>query len=52
MADREQELVTRSTRGDLAARRGIEQAVRELRAEIATICQQMADERGEPPLEQ
>ena len=39
-------------RGDLATRRSIERVVFEVRTEIATICQQMADERGEPPLDQ
>jgi len=39
-------------RGDLATRRAIERVVFEVRTEIATICQQMADERGEPPLDQ
>jgi hypothetical protein len=39
-------------RGDLAIRRNIERIVYEVRTEIATICQQMADKNGEPPLEQ
>ena len=38
-------------RGDLAVRRSIERVVFEVRAEIANLCQQMADERGEPLLE-
>ncbi|MEY9131933.1 phage terminase Nu1 subunit (DNA packaging protein) [Bradyrhizobium diazoefficiens] len=38
-------------RGDLAIRRSIERVVFEVRTEIATVCQQMADERGEPPLD-
>ena len=37
-------------RGDLATRRAIEQCVLEIRREIATVCNQLADERGEPPL--
>jgi hypothetical protein len=36
-------------RGDLATRRAIERAVFEVRTDIATICQRMADE-SEPPL--
>jgi hypothetical protein len=36
--------------GDLATRRAIERAVLEVRREIATVCERMADERGEPPL--
>jgi hypothetical protein len=36
---------------DLAVRRRIDQVVREVRTEIAAKCSQMADERGEPPLE-
>ncbi len=39
-------------RGDLVVRRNIERAVFELRTEIATICQQMADEANEPPLDE
>jgi hypothetical protein len=39
-------------RGDLAIRRNIERVVYEVRTEIATVCQQMADKSGEPPLEQ
>ena len=38
-------------RGDLAIRRSIERVVFEVRTEIAKVCQQMADERGEPPLD-
>ena len=38
-------------RGDLATRRSIERVVFEVRTEIATICQQMADKHGEPPLD-
>jgi hypothetical protein len=37
---------------DLAVRRKIDQVVREVRTEIAIACTRMADERGEPPLEQ
>ena len=37
-------------RGDLAIRRSIERVVFEVRAEIASVCQQMADKHGEPPL--
>jgi len=39
-------------RGDLATRRSIERVVFEVRTEIANVCQQMADNNGEPPLEQ
>jgi hypothetical protein len=39
-------------RGDLATRRSIERVVFEVRAEIANVCQEMADKCGEPPLEQ
>jgi hypothetical protein len=38
--------------GDLAIRRSIERVVFEVRAEIASICQRMADERNEPPLDE
>jgi hypothetical protein len=38
-------------RGDLAIRRSIERVVFEVRAEIANVCQGMADEHGEPPLD-
>jgi hypothetical protein len=38
-------------RGDLATRRSIERVVFEVRTEIATVCQQMADKCGEPPLD-
>ena len=37
-------------RGDLATRRSIERVVFEVRTEIANVCQQMADQHGEPPL--
>jgi hypothetical protein len=37
-------------RSDLATRRSIERIVFEVRTEIATLCQQMADQNGEPPL--
>jgi hypothetical protein len=37
-------------RGDLAVRRSIERVVFEMRAEIANVCQAVADECGEPPL--
>jgi len=36
-------------RDDLATRRSIERVVFEVRAEIANVCQQMADKCGEPP---
>jgi hypothetical protein len=39
-------------RGDLAIRRNIERVVYEVRTEIATVCQQMTDQVGEPPLDQ
>ena len=38
-------------RGDVAIRRSIEQVVFEVRTEFANVCQQMADERNEPPLD-
>ena len=38
-------------RGDLAIRRSIERVVFEVRTEMANVCQQMADEYGEPPLD-
>jgi hypothetical protein len=38
-------------RGDLAIRRSIERVVFEVRTEIANVCQQKADENGEPPLD-
>ena len=38
-------------RGDLAIRRSIERVVFQVRTEIANVCQQMADERDEPPLD-
>ena len=37
-------------RGDLATRRSIERCVFEVRTEIAKVCQQRADQYGEPPL--
>jgi hypothetical protein len=36
--------------GDLASRRAMERAVFEVRTQIAAVCQQMADQNGEPPL--
>jgi hypothetical protein len=39
-------------RGDLAIRRSIERVVFEVRAEIANVCQEMANKHGEPPLDQ
>ena len=39
-------------RGDLAIRRSIERVVFEGRTEIANVCQQMADNCGEPPLDE
>jgi hypothetical protein len=36
---------------DLAARRAIDQAVYDLRLEISEACAKLADERGEPPLD-
>ena len=39
-------------RGDLAIRRSIERVVFEVRTEIANVCLQMADECGEPPLDE
>jgi phage terminase Nu1 subunit (DNA packaging protein) len=38
-------------RGDLAIRRSIERVMFEVRTEIATLCEQMADKNGEPPLD-
>jgi len=38
-------------RGDVAIRRSIERVVFEVRTEMANVCQQMADEYGEPPLD-
>jgi phage terminase Nu1 subunit (DNA packaging protein) len=38
-------------RGDLAMRRSIGRVVFEVRAEIANVCQQMADKHDEPPLD-
>jgi hypothetical protein len=38
-------------RGDLATRRAIERVVFEVRTEIANVCQEMANKRGEPPLD-
>ena len=35
---------------DLTVRRKIDGAVREVRREMAEVCNKMADERGEPPL--
>jgi hypothetical protein len=37
-------------RGDLVVRRSIERVVFEVRTEMAKVCQEMADKRGEPPL--
>ena len=39
-------------RGDLAIRRSIERVVFEVRTEISKACSEMADNCGEPPLEQ
>ena len=39
-------------RGDLAIRRSIERVAFEVRTEIANVCQRMADEHGEPPLDE
>ena len=39
-------------RGDLAMRRSIERVVFEVRTELAQTCAPMADECGEPPLDQ
>ena len=36
---------------DLAARRAIDKAVYDLRVEIAEACTKLADQRGEPPLD-
>jgi hypothetical protein len=38
-------------RGDLAVRRAIERVVFEVRTEIAKVCQEMAEQCGEPPLD-
>jgi len=38
-------------RGDLATRRSIERVMFEVRTEIAKVCQQKADERDGPPLD-
>ena len=39
-------------RGDRATRRNIERVVFEVRTEMAKVCQTMADEAGEPPVEE
>ena len=39
-------------RGDLATRRNIERVVFEVRTEMAKVCQTMADEAGEPPMDE
>ena len=39
-------------RGDLAIRRNIERVVYEVRTELASIASKMADEHGEPPLDE
>lgn len=39
-------------RGDLATRRNIEQVVFEVRTEMAKVCQEMADQNGEPRLDE
>ena len=39
-------------RGDLAIRRSIERVVFEVRTEIASVCQEMGDTHGEPPLDE
>ena len=36
---------------DLAARRAIDKAVFDLRVELSEACTKLADERGEPPLD-
>ena len=35
---------------DLVVRRNIDAVVRQIRTEIAQVCEQIGDERGEPPL--
>ena len=37
---------------DIAVRRNIDRVVFEVRTELAKICEKIADERGEPPLDQ
>jgi hypothetical protein len=37
---------------DMAVRRAIDRVVYEVRTELAQVCTRMADERGEPPLDQ
>ena len=37
---------------DLTVRREINRVVYEVRTELAQVCTRMADERGEPPLDQ
>ena len=41
----------RCGRRDLAARRAIDQAVNDLRLEISEAATKLADQRGEPPLD-
>ena len=37
---------------DMVVRRNIDAVVHQVRVELAQVCEQMADERGEPPLDQ
>ena len=37
---------------DMVVRRNIDAVVHQVRVELAQVCEPMADERGEPPLEQ
>ena len=46
-----EELSARCGGRDLAARRAIDKAVYDLRVEIAEACTKLADQRGEPPLD-
>ena len=36
----------------MVVRRNIDAVVRQVRSELAQVCTKMADERGEPPLDQ
>jgi hypothetical protein len=45
-------LPARVAGADLGARRKAEAVILELRREIAEACNKLADERGEPPLDQ
>ena len=40
----------RAPRGDLAIRRSIERIVFEVRSELASLCQGITDNQGEPPI--